>query len=136
VRKAAQGFTTELGTMRRMFDLSTQLGEIQRTHFEKNPSIKFDGNKVLSIALEKGYNNLEDAYNTVYRDDFIKRDVDSQVATRLAEAEAARRAPGETGSGAMPTHMKLPDETPKSFSDASKGVLDEIRAGTLTKEVK
>jgi hypothetical protein len=129
----AQTFKQELTTLRRMQDLTLQLDDLRREHFEKYPKIKFDGQKILATALEKGYNDLGDAYNTVYRDDFIKTDVDTQVTSRLAEADAARRTQGETGSGATPMHMKLPDASPKSFSAASEGVLSEIRQGTLTK---
>jgi len=136
VTQAAQGFTKELSTMRRMLDLSLQLDDLRRDHFEHYPDVKFDVQKVLGTALDKGYQDLGDAYASVYREDFIKKDVDKQVTTRLAEADAARKVPGETGSGAMPVHFKLPDETPKTFSDASKGVLEEIKAGTLTAEKK
>lgn len=135
VKGLGQKFTEELNTQRRMFDLGLQLDDLRRTHFEKYPKVAFDANKILSIAVEKGYRNLEDAYSSVYRDDFIKNDVESQVATRLEEEKAKLRVQGEIGGATTPTHFKLPDTTPKSFSDASSGVLDEIRAGTLTKEV-
>jgi len=126
----------ELATMRRMFDLSLQLDDLRRAHAEKYPDVKFDTQKVLGLALDRGYQDLRDAYSAAYRDDFIKKDVDTQVATRLEEEKAKLRVPGETGSGAMPMHYKLPDETPKNFSDASRAVLEEIKAGTLTTKEK
>lgn len=135
IRQAATGFQKELQTNRRMVELSLQLDDLRRTHFEKYPKIKFEGERILKLALDKGYSNLVDAYDNAYRDDFIKSDVEAQVSTRLEEEKAKLRVPGETGTGAMPTGFKLPTDTPKTFSAASQGVLDEIKAGTLTKEL-
>ena len=133
VGKTAQELRSELGTTRRMFELSLELDDLRREHAVKYPTIKFDTNKVLATAMEKGYTKLEDAYQSIYRDDFIKSEVESKVSERVKEIEASHRSPGETGSGSMPTFMKPPTNVPKSFSDATKSVLDEIKAGTLTK---
>ena len=122
---------SELGTHRRMYDLYLQLDDIRRAHATKYPDVKFDTDKVLATALERGYNNLGDAYDNIYRGDFIKHDVESQVKQRLEEEIAKNRTQGETGSGAQPLSFKLPDDRPKSFSEASQAVLSEMKAGTL-----
>ena len=134
VLKAGRGFEERLNTMQRMMDLSLQLEDLRRNHHDTYPDVKFDAQKILSTALEKNYPTLEDAYRSVYRDDFIKKDVEKQLSTRLTEEKAKMMAPGETGGGITSTHFKPPDDVPKTFSDASKSILDEIRAGTLTKE--
>ncbi len=134
VRKLADGFKNELTTMNRMMNLSLQLGDLERSHFVKYPDIKFDRDKILATALERGYQNLEDAYSTIYRDDFMKKDVETQLTSRLAEEKAKLRTQGETGSSATPLIFKPPEKAPTNFNEASQQVLNEIKAGTLTKE--
>ncbi|MEM2125705.1 MAG: hypothetical protein QXQ53_04840 [Candidatus Methanosuratincola sp.] len=122
----------ELSTMRRMFDLSLQLDDLRRTHSTKYPDVEFDARKILSVALEKGYPSLEDAYLAAYKDHFIQKEVDSRLKSRLEEEMAKLKAPSETGATA-PTHFELPKEAPKSFSEATKQVLEELKSGTLSK---
>lgn len=136
IKEMGQKFQNELNVSRRMLDLSLQLNDIRREHETKYPKLPFDGNKVLQLAVEKGYGDLKDAYSSVYKDDFIKNDVETQLNTRLAEELAKQRAPGETGSAAAPTYMKPLENVPKSFSEATQSALTELAAGTLTKETK
>lgn len=136
VTKAGGQLANQVSTLQRQLEIYMQLDGLRREHSVKYPDIPFDDQKVLGAALERNYSNLEDAYASVYREDFVKKDVEKQVTTRIEEEKARLRVPGETGSGNMPTHFKLPEATPKGFSDASRAVLDEIKAGTLTKADK
>jgi hypothetical protein len=132
----AKKITDLIAQQKKMLDFSLQLDTIRRQHFNKYPDVAFDDTKILNAALERGYSNLEDAYTNVYREDFVKKEVDSQVKQRVEEELAKQRTAGETGSGSTSTTFKPPTEAPKTFSQASAEVLNEIRSGTLNKEIK
>jgi hypothetical protein len=136
VRSVVETYDKRMGTMQRMLELSLQLDDLYRSHQSKYPNISFDREKVLGAAMEKGYSNLKDAYDSVYREDFIKRDVDTQVNARLEEERAKLRAPGDTGNGSVSMTFKPPESSPKTFNEASDSVLAEIKAGTLTEKTK
>lgn len=133
IYRAAQGFQKELETMRRMFDLSLQLDDLRREHAKKYPDLELDAKKIIDTAISKGYPDLENAYMAAYRDEFIKREVEQQLKSRLEEEKAKLRAPSETGSPS-PTYFEAPKEAPKSFAEATKQVLEELRSGKLAKE--
>ena len=107
--------------MNRMLGLSMQLNDLYR----ENP--KLDGNKVLDIALKKGYTNLMDAYrdDDAYGKEILSGKVEEALKPRLEEELAKHRTNVETGSGSVPSSFELPKEMPKSFSDAGKQFLEE-----------
>ena len=107
-------FQQELGKRDRMLKLSMQLGTLHR----KYPDM--DENKVLDIAIKKGYLDLEKAYadKEAYGDELFNKEVETRLKPRIEEELAKRNTDIESGSGAVPTTFELPKELPKSFSDA------------------
>lgn len=122
--RAGEAFEKRLTHMGKMLGLSMQLNELQR----KNPTM--DANKVLDIALKKGYDNLTDAYkdDDAYGKDILNARVEEQLKPRLEEELAKRTTNVETGSGAQLTKFELPKELPKSFADAGQQALADINA--------
>lgn len=133
VSKAASAFQRELETMRKMFDLTLQLDDLRREHSKRYPDLELDAKKIIDLAVEKGYPDLENAYLAAYKDEFIKREVESQLKTRLEEEKAKLRAPSESG-GAAPAYFEPPKDAPKDFAQAAKEAIAELRAGKLAKE--
>ena len=121
-------FQTELGKSNRMLKLSLQLNDLQR----KNPEM--DAEKVLDVALRKGYFDLTKAYadEEAYGKEIFDKEVEVRLKPRLEEEIAKRNTNIETGSGSMPISFELPKEMPKSFEDAGSRFLTE-RAKEETK---
>ena len=119
--QAAINFRNEMNQINRMLSLSMQLNDLYR----QNPQM--DGNKVLDIALKKGYSDLSKAYqdDDAYGKEILSKRVDEALKPRLEEELAKRNAPTETGSGSVPLRFDLPKDLPKSFTDAGTQFLQE-----------
>ena len=114
-------FQLELGKRDRMLKLSMQLGLLARKHPE------MDENKVLDIAIKKGYTDLDKAYEDkeAYGEELFNKEVETRLKPRVEEEIAKRNTNVESGSGAIPTTFELPKEMPKSFTDAGDRFLAE-----------
>lgn len=121
-------FQSELGKRDRMLKLSMQLNTLARKHPE------MDENKVLDIALKKGYLDLDKAYEDkeAYGEELFNKEVETRLKPRVEEEIAKRNTNIETGSGSQPINFELPKEMPKSFEDAGSRFLQE-RAKEETK---
>jgi hypothetical protein len=104
-----------------MLKLSMQLNDLYR----KNPEL--DADKVLDIALKKGYTDLSKAYEDreAYGEEIFNKEVETRLKPRLEEEMAKRNTNVESGSGAVPINFELPKEMPKSFEDAGSRFLAE-----------
>jgi hypothetical protein len=121
INQAGQQIEQRFGHLQKVLNLSMQLNDLYR----RNP--KMDGNKVLDVALKKGYLDLEKAYadDDAYGQEILEGKVQEKLGPRLEEEIAKRRTNVETGSGAIPTKFELPKEMPKSFTDAGQQFLEE-----------
>ena len=119
--RAGQAFEKRLGHLGRMLQLSMELGDLQR----QNPTI--DANKILDVALKKGYHRLSDAYKDedAYGKEILDKEVETRLKPRLEEELLKHKTNVETGSGAVPMRFELPKEAPKSFTDAGQQFLAE-----------
>lgn len=123
INRGAQGmmsqFETKMTQMNRMLKLSMQLNDLYR----KNPTL--DADKVLDIALKKGYADLNKAYEDkeAYGEEIFNKEVETRLKPRLAEELAKQNTNVESGSGAVPISFELPKELPKSFDDAGQRFL-------------
>jgi hypothetical protein len=106
----------------RMLSLSMQLNDLYR----KNPQM--DGEKVLDAALKGGETDLTRAYNDVYHDEILNKEVETRLTPRLEEELQKRQTQVETGSGATPLKFEIPKETPKTWVDAGQEFLKERAA--------
>jgi len=84
-----------------------------------------DEQKVLDVALEKGYRNLDDAFNEAYREDILNKEVETRMGSRVEEEIAKRQTRVETGSGAQPLKFDLGKDAPKTWTDAGQQFLEE-----------
>lgn len=103
---------SDIKRMGKMLSFSLQLNDLYR----QNPQM--DGNKVLDIALKKGYDDLSRAYSDdeAYGKEIMDKKVNEALEPRLKEELAKRTTRVESGSGAVPISF----EFPKEF-DAKKG---------------
>lgn len=124
INRGASQFESKLTHMARMLNLSMQLNDLYRT----NP--KLDANKVLDVALKKGYTDLSRAYedDDAYGKELMTERVEAALKPRLEEELAKRNTNVESGSGAVPLNFELPKELPKSFTDAGQQFLSEREA--------
>lgn len=121
INQGARNFEERLEHMGRMLKLSTQLNDLYRRNKD------LDANKVLDVALKKGYSDLNKAYedDEAYGQEILKGRVEEALKPRLEEELAKRTTNVETGSGAVPVSFELPKELPKSFTDAGDRFLAE-----------
>ena len=116
----------------RMLDLNLQLNDLYRRATKEGREL--DAQKVLKLALDRGYPTLNDAYEATYRDDIVNKTVDEKVQEKLKEELAKHKTEVETGSGNMGTHLSFAKEAPKTFSEASKQTMELVGKGELNKE--
>ena len=111
----------ELNKMGKMVNLSMQLNDLYRRHPDLDPQ------KVLDVALKKGYSDLHKAYEDedAYGKEILKKKVDEALEPRLKEELAKRTLNVETGSGSSPITFELPKELPKSMAEAGAQFLKE-----------
>jgi hypothetical protein len=121
INKAGEQIEQRFSHMNRVLGLSMQLNDLYR----RNP--KMDGNKVLDIAIKKGYSDLDKAYqdDDAYGQEILEGKVQEKLGPRVEEELAKRRTNVETGSGSVPINFELPKEMPKSFTDAGSQFLEE-----------
>lgn len=112
-------FETKMTHMNRMLKLSMQLNDLYR----KNPEL--DADKVLDVALKRGYTDLNKAYEDkeAYGEEIFNKEVETRLKPRMEEELAKRNTNIESGSGAVPINFELPKEMPKSFEDAGSRFL-------------
>lgn len=121
VNRAGGEIERRFNHMNRVLSLSMQLNDLYR----RNP--KMDGNKVLDVALKKGYTDLDKAYqdDDAYGQEILEGKVMEKVGPRVEEELIKRRTNVETGSGSVPSRFELPKEMPKSFTEAGTQFLEE-----------
>lgn len=119
INQAGTQFERKLTHMGKMLTLSMQLNDLYRA----NPQM--DGEKVLDAALKSGETDLTRAYNEVYHDEILNKQVDERLGPRLEEEVQKRMTKVETGSGATPIKFEIPKETPKTWGDAGAEFLTE-----------
>jgi len=122
VNQAGGQINKKIAHMGKMLTLSMQLNDLYR----KNPQM--DGEKVLDAALKSGETDLNRAYDEVYHDDILNKQVDERLGPRVDEEVQKRMTKVETGSGATPIKFEIPKETPKSWGDAGTEFLQEKAA--------
>ena len=128
INQAGTQIEQRFSHLNRVLNLSMQLNDLYR----KNP--KMDGNKVLDVALKKGYTDLNKAYedDDAYGQEILEGKVTERLGPRVEEELIKRRTNVETGSGSVATKFELPKEMPKSFTDAGQQFLEE-REKEMTK---
>ena len=116
-----QKIEEQFNHLKKTLNLSMQLNDLYR----RNP--KMDGNKVLDVALKKGYLDLEKAYmdDEAYGQEILDQKVTERLGPRVEEELAKRRTNVETGSGSLPSKFELGKEMPKSFTEAGQQFLEE-----------
>jgi len=119
VNQAGGQIDRKIVHMGKMLTLSMQLNDLYR----KNPQM--DGEKILDAALKSGETDLNRAYNEVYHDDILNKQVDERLGPRVEEELQKRLTKVETGSGATPIKFEIPKETPKTWGDAGTEFLEE-----------
>jgi hypothetical protein len=119
VNQAGGQINQKIAHMGKMLTLSMQLNDLYR----KNPQM--DGEKILDAALKSGETDLNRAYDEVYHDDILNKQVDERLGPRVEEEVQKRMTKVETGSGATPIKFDIPKETPKTWTDAGEEFLDE-----------
>jgi hypothetical protein len=125
LQQLADAFNRARSKYDNMFDLVLQLNDMYRTHPD------MDAKKVLSLAAEKGYSNLSDAYDSAYRDTIIKTEAEKIADERLKAERAKASTVVEPGSNSYPSHLQVPKDAPKTFSEGTRQFLDELKSGKV-----
>lgn len=119
--KAQQAFDKKIAQTEKTLHLYMQLSDLQRKHQD------LDVNKVLDVAVKKGYTDLKKAYEDedAYGKELFEKRANEIADTKVKDELAKRATNVETGSGSMPLSFELPKELPKSMEDAGQQFLKE-----------
>ena len=123
INKAGAEIEKKLSHTLRMLDLSMQLQDLYRAH------PKMDGDKILDLAIKKGYSSLKDAYmdDEGYGKEELDLRVEERLKPRLEEELAKRTTNVESGSGSIPLTFKQPDKniSEKGWDELGQDFLNE-----------
>lgn len=125
---AAQKYDTTISqlteqnrTLENMIRYQSDLFDIRMKHPEVDPM------RIIETAKEKGVSNLELAYKMAYGDEMKQKEIDDAVSKAREEERAKVSAEQAIVDTKPSTTRYAPPEEPKTYADASKSLLDEVR---------
>jgi hypothetical protein len=136
----AERATTEmndsLGQLNKMFNYSVELTELQTQRFNDmgfkdadGKPLKFDldTKKVLQTAIDKKFTSLKDAYETTYKEDFVKSAAEKRAEELYKERQAKQQDEDGThrSEKAKETIFRLDPNRPKNFGEATEQAIKE-----------
>ena len=113
--------TEQNNTLENMIRYQSDLFDIRMKHPEADPM------RIIETAKEKGIHNLDLAYNMAYGEEKHQKAIDDAVSAAREEERAKVNAEQAIVDTKPSTTRYAPPEESKSYADASKSLLSEVR---------
>jgi hypothetical protein len=126
--KEINAIALENQKLSRALRYSLDLDALKDRHLRERPDIPFDRERLINQAFDYNKPDLSRAdwemiYNQAYKDEFIKRDVDRQVAERLKAEEEKLKATKMAETGEFIKPFEVPKEIPTDTATVTGDVL-------------
>lgn len=119
-----QGLTDKLNVTEQAMRMQQDLWGLRWKHKDKD----IDPKKILETARDRNVTDLNLAYELAYGEADRQKEVEER-ATKLAEERIAQKEAESKIVETPKTSHYAPPETAKSYSEASKGLLQSVRSG-------
>jgi hypothetical protein len=135
--KTIDGISKALGKLERVLRYGWDLDDLRPYHSQVLGDVPFDRDKLMEAAIKYGKPDLtidewKMLHDNVYRDEIIKRQVESQVQDKLKTETEKLKTKVASERTPPATFFKPPEENiPTSFNEAAQGalgILSEERA--------